>query len=507
MKKILLHASCWFLFGLVQANGQQKKTVAVVKNNPSPTTTTELKGNTVKSSKKSASRKVSNVSQATSGMSGTNPPLFSGISGYRTWSVGITGGGLAPFSPFGGRNDFARWRANPGYGIYVKKQVTHIFGIQANYVGGLLRGDNKRGWQSAPLPSPYSSFETKLNWAASVSTIAILGNIDWARLHTSFQPYATIGAGAMGYKPVVTTTSGKEIAFNDGKEVNCLFYPVGLGFKAKLGSFINLDMGFTTGFVDGDDLDGYQTRITFDKFVYGHTGLEFIIGKKSKPQLARHNPAAQLAQELKKENKLLQKALEDSTARYNKILVETKATSDSLKLALAELKADKDGDGVSDFFDRCPATPSGERVDGAGCSLPNPKAPIKDTVVRVQQNNYYITETDKSILKEAVSNMEFDAGKATLKPSSFPYLDKVANLIIVKGAKLKLSGYTDNQGNAANNLKLSKQRTETIKAYLVKQGANADKIEAVGYGSANPIASNKTTAGRQKNRRVEFSIN
>jgi OOP family OmpA-OmpF porin len=53
---------------------------------------------------------------------------------------------------------------------------------------------------------------------------------------------------------------------------------------------------------------------------------------------------------------------------------------------------------------------------------------------------------------------------------------------------------------------LSKDRAESVKQYLVDQGANPSRIEAVGYGASQPVASNKTKAGRQKNRRVEFTI-
>ncbi|MNI98745.1 putative lipoprotein YiaD precursor [compost metagenome] len=75
-----------------------------------------------------------------------------------------------------------------------------------------------------------------------------------------------------------------------------------------------------------------------------------------------------------------------------------------------------------------------------------------------------------------------------------------------KNFSLKLAGHTDNTGSMQLNLRLSKQRAEAVKAYLVAQGANASRIEATGYGPNQPIASNKTKEGRQKNRRVEFSL-
>jgi OOP family OmpA-OmpF porin len=69
-----------------------------------------------------------------------------------------------------------------------------------------------------------------------------------------------------------------------------------------------------------------------------------------------------------------------------------------------------------------------------------------------------------------------------------------------------LAGHTDNTGSNDLNMRLSKDRAESIKAYLVNKGANASRIEATGYGQTQPIATNKTAAGRQANRRVEFTL-
>jgi OOP family OmpA-OmpF porin len=82
----------------------------------------------------------------------------------------------------------------------------------------------------------------------------------------------------------------------------------------------------------------------------------------------------------------------------------------------------------------------------------------------------------------------------------------LAHLLVTKGFNLKLAGYTDNVGSAAYNLKLSQDRADAIQTYLVSKGVSPEKIHAEGHGKANPIATNKTAAGRQQNRRVEFSI-
>jgi OOP family OmpA-OmpF porin len=145
-----------------------------------------------------------------------------------------------------------------------------------------------------------------------------------------------------------------------------------------------------------------------------------------------------------------------------------------------------------DFYDKCPNTPAGTKVDGSGCPLAKPVV--------------YVTEEDKRVVKDAINNLEFDLGKATIRPKSFPSLDRVAKLLTDKNFSLKLAGHTDNTGSDALNLRLSKDRAESIKAYLVSKGANASRIEATGYGESQPIATNKTAAGRQQNRRVEFKI-
>jgi OOP family OmpA-OmpF porin len=118
----------------------------------------------------------------------------------------------------------------------------------------------------------------------------------------------------------------------------------------------------------------------------------------------------------------------------------------------------------------------------------------------------YVTEEDKKVVNEAVKNLEFDFNKATIREHSLPSLDRLAALLVQKNFSLKLAGYTDNVGSVAANLKLSRERANAIKDYLVSKGAPAGNITAEGYGKAHPIATNKTEYGRQLNRRVEFSI-
>ncbi|OIR05697.1 outer membrane porin F precursor [mine drainage metagenome] len=437
----------------------------------------------------------------TTSVSSVNPPpLFSGTDGFRKWSVGVQAGAMAPFSAVGGMNDFSNWQTSLEYGGYIKYQATHAFGIQLDILRGTLKANNDKLWAGAPVISPYSSFKTDVHWAASLSGVVTLGNINWSKLHTAIQPYISLGVGAINFNPTLVTTAGTSFDFNPGGSLTELYIPVGFGIKANLSRSVNLDLGYTMGYEDRSNLDGYyRSPFTGDKFSYAHAGLEFSLGNPSKPQLARHNPPAQLAQNMKDDNDAMRAALMASDAKCKRDMDEMNRMKDEMN----RMKTDSDNDGVSDYFDKCPGTLVGVIVDGAGCPLP---VPVKDTVTKVYNNTYVITEEDKKVVSEAFRNLEFEFAKSTIRPRSLPYLNRVAELLVKKGISLKLGGHTDAIGSEKANMKLSKDRAESVKNYLISQGANSGRIEAVGYGKGQPIATNKTAAGRQKNRRVEFTI-
>lgn len=450
---------------------------------------------------------VSSFAQDTTRMyPATNPRLFSGTSGFRTWSIGITGGGLGPALAIGGRNDYSKWIATIGYGAYIKKQLTHNFGLQLDFLKGTVKGENAATTSGGfPITDPYKSFNTDLNWSGALSAVFTLGNINWTMMHTTVQPYVSVGGGLVNYNPHMVTQAGVAVDYKPNGSITERFIPVGLGVKFNVSRDVNFELGYSMNFVDGDNFDGeYKAPFTGDKFSYGHVGVEFALGDRSKPQLATHNAPAALARDLWDQNAALRSSLaadEQRLAQLNADIAKLNGLQDQLN----RMKMDSDGDGVSDFFDKCPNTPAGTKVDGSGCALPAPPPPSKDTTI-IQQQKYYITEEDKRIVNEAIRNLEFDFAKSTIRAKSYPSLNRVAEILVKKGFSLKLAGHTDNVGSDAANLKLSKDRAESVKAYLVSQGANPSRIEATGYGESQPIASNKTAEGRQKNRRVEFTL-
>ena len=103
----------------------------------------------------------------------------------------------------------------------------------------------------------------------------------------------------------------------------------------------------------------------------------------------------------------------------------------------------------------------------------------------------------------------FDFDKADLKPEGKGQIKayrEQAQADLSRADKVRVTGYTDNSGNADYNTKLSLQRAEAVRDYLVSIGVDATKIEASGAGDATPIADNATTEGRAKNRRVEIEV-
>lgn len=125
------------------------------------------------------------------------------------------------------------------------------------------------------------------------------------------------------------------------------------------------------------------------------------------------------------------------------------------------------------------------------------------------------TEINKDLLMKKVeigksivlNNIFFDFDKSTLRPESYPELEKlIAFLNEFPTVKIEISGHTDNKGTAAYNKPLSESRAQTVVDYLISKGISKSRLTYAGYGFDRPIATNDTDEGRQLNRRTEFKI-
>jgi outer membrane protein OmpA-like peptidoglycan-associated protein len=107
-----------------------------------------------------------------------------------------------------------------------------------------------------------------------------------------------------------------------------------------------------------------------------------------------------------------------------------------------------------------------------------------------------------------MSDVLFDTAKYTLRPGAREKLAKVAGILLGHpGLKLEVEGHTDSVGGEAYNQRLSEQRAGSVRDYLIKQGISEINLSpAKGFGKSQPVATNDTAAGRQRNRRVELIV-
>ena len=104
-------------------------------------------------------------------------------------------------------------------------------------------------------------------------------------------------------------------------------------------------------------------------------------------------------------------------------------------------------------------------------------------------------------------NITFKTDSSDINASFYPVLNSVARVLNkYNNSTVLVSGHTDSTGSAEYNLTLSRDRAQSVAAYLQGQGVKASRFEVMGLGSSNPIASNETDAGRTQNRRVEIKI-
>lgn len=175
---------------------------------------------------------------------------------------------------------------------------------------------------------------------------------------------------------------------------------------------------------------------------------------------------------------------------------------------------DTDKDGINDDEDRCPTEAGLARYQG--CPVPdNDNDGINDeedkcpTVAGVAANMGCPAIEDAVIdkINKAAANIFFATGSARLLTRSNASLNSVAAILQANpDLKIDINGYTDNQGDAEKNRALSEARAKAVSEYLTKKGVEASRLAAEGLGNENPVADNKTAAGRAKNRRVELRV-
>ncbi|UIR55827.1 OmpA family protein [Sphingobacterium sp. SRCM116780] len=427
--------------------------------------------------------------------------VFGGRSQYRTWSIGVQGGITTPNVLIGGSNNFGQKvgyfqnKVGEYYGLTVRKQFSHLFGLELEGNRGSIKTYNHDVSGPASENSlGAKSAKTDVNWAASLNGVFQLGTIDFLRRENSVNFYAKVGLGVLANNPVQYANNdftGTEV-YNEkgnwgaeifGDRTNtgdkdfklAAYVPVGVGAKFKLSEVVALNLGYTMNFTDDNLLFGPGRSDVKGKYSNVYGGLEFTLGSRDKQNLTFANPVATMYDELK-----------DPSLRNEVEALKQRVST--LEGTVNTLNTDSDGDGVSDKFDKEPNTPAGAVVDGSGRQIKFPEAAANEF-------------TDAS---GYTAPIQFEFDSSVLKTQSYATLDKLAKEVRDNNSSVTLDGYASAEGTEAYNVSLSKDRANAVKQYLVNAGVASSKITANGYGEANPVASNATEEGRVQNRRVEI---
>lgn len=401
-----------------------------------------------------------------------------------------------------------------GYSAYISidKAITHAFGINLQYDRGETRQGQINTKDHKALAGNYPAGRTQYD------AISILGDVNFSNLlrrvdnkspfRWALHGYA--GIGTLAYKSYRQNpgTEYNQVLNYESKpfKLNSLFGQAGAGLKFKINNRIDIE-GRLMYVVTGDDefdgagvgQNGYnliEDQVS-DNFFNGTLGLTFKLGKHES-HLMWHDPLQEI---------------------YYKLDVLNDKTQD---IEVCK-KGDADNDGVCDDWDRQLDTPAGARVDGAGVALDIDLDGVIDlndkcvTVPGPVENNGcpYTSTPQTGVVTDSerlLKGIEFDLDSDRILPSNRPILTQAINYINASGANFKVIGGTDTRGTDKYNQKLSEKRANNVKNYLIENGADGKKLEAIGKGEKNLLYPECDPAEKceewknRANRRVYFEV-
>ncbi|WP_313089941.1 OmpA family protein [Chryseobacterium flavum] len=420
--------------------------------------------------------------------SGTYPNTFSSGSAnvspftnqskrFNDWSISVGAGvplvqsaDLTSIKNGNGKNLF-------GYSAYVSvdKAITHAFGLKLQYD----RGETRQGWFNTKDAAPDAK---AVGARTQYDALSILGDINFSNLlrrvdnHSPYRwaLHGYAGIGTIAYRAYQKDAKGQRLMTEIKPfKLNSMFMQAGAGLKYKVSRRIDLE-GRLMYVVTGDDeFDGGGDKYSAinkreeqvsDNFFNATLGLSIKLGKHDS-HLMWHDPLQEIYYKL------------DVLANKNQDIEVCK-------------KGDADNDGVCDDWDRQLDTPAGARVDGAGVALDTDLDGVIDlydkcvTVPGPVENNGCPTTTTGPVVETEtkLEGIEFDLNSDRILPSNTPILNNAVNYINSSNGSYNVIGATDTRGTDAYNQKLSERRANNVKNYLIKNGVQNGKLNAIGKG-------------------------
>jgi len=192
----------------------------------------------------------------------------------------------------------------------------------------------------------------------------------------------------------------------------------------------------------------------------------------------------------------VQRAEAEANARHE---ADQRALADAARLQADAARAQADAEALK-------AQQAGAEADRLRLQAENEKNQLRQTLL--QQFNAVLPtrETPRGLVVN-MQDVLFDTGKYDLKSTAREALARISGIVLSHpGLNLQIEGYTDSTGTAELNQRLSEQRANAVRDYLMNQGLSTNGLSAVGYGLNYPVAPNDTASGRKQNRRVELVV-
>ena len=380
---------------------------------------------------------------------------------------------LTSIKEFGAGKNLYGWSAY----LSIDKAITHAFGLKLQYD----KGESRQGFVNT---KDHVASPTGDGARTQYDAISLLGDINFSNLlrrvdnHSPYRwaLHGYAGVGSLAYRAYRQDAGA---AYNQQLitevkpfKLGSLFAQAGAGLKYRATKSIDLEgrmMYILTGDEDfdgagGRSYNGIVNDNPSDNLINVTLGATLNLGKHES-HLFWHDPLQEIYYKL------------DVLADKNQDVEVCK-------------KGDADNDGVCDDWDRQLDTPAGARVDGAGVALDTDLDGVIDlydkcvTVPGPVENNGCPTTSSSTVSDNTrtLEGIEFDLNSDKILPSNTPILNNAVNYINSSSGSYNVIGATDTRGSDAYNQKLSERRANNVKSYLIQNGVEAGKLNAIGRG-------------------------
>jgi outer membrane protein OmpA-like peptidoglycan-associated protein len=238
---------------------------------------------------------------------------------------------------------------------------------------------------------------------------------------------------------------------------------------------------------------------------------DYLARKQKNPILTAARSATQQAEDARSiavKAEAAEKVAEAKQAQADKMAAaaQREAQLKAEQQAEAQRSAEAQALAAKEAQARAEAEAAKQRADAQAAQAIDAQKQLRAQLL-AQLNAVLQTKDTPRGLVATMADVLFATGKYELAQDANLALAKLSGVILAHpGLKLRIEGYTDSTGSDATNLKLSEQRAGAVRLFLVQQGLSPDSVTSMGMGSADPVASNDTAAGRQQNRRVEIVV-